>query len=283
MKIPKKFSEIKNFNLELISKNFGLQKSEISLLKESLKCEGSTCGDFNKKAIKEIDFIYCYLPLPKPKLGLNQKVTDFFICKEPSTGWVKGNQNNAWSKVNEHNIINFIGNDIKLKKLQVLFISYFNVFPEGKFYITDLSKCAMNVKHNKIEALNRYKCCQSLLELEINKYTDSSTRFYLVGDNKEDTYVSLRKFIKERTITPLPHYAIQISCPDFINDMYFYARGTDENEILKEIFLGYNQLGEKLSNNFNLPFIPNLIKKESVPPTNILLYSIYKSCFERSK
>lgn len=282
MKIPKNLKGIKKLNIELINSNFKLNSSQLSKLNNSLKCDESACAAFNEKALKERDFIYCYLPLPTPKLDPDQKVSDFFICKEPSSKWANKKQSEAWGNIIDGKNINFIGEKIKLKNLQILFVSYFEVFPDGKFYITDLSKCAINVKDNKINSLDRYKCCQSLIELEIIKFTDSSTRFYLVGDNKEESYKSLKLIIGDRKIINIPHYAIQISCPEFLNRMYFDEHGINEKEIIQKIKTGFKQLGEKLSNNFNLNFVPNIIEKENIPPTNLLLYLIYKSCFERN-
>ncbi len=134
----KDIQTIKEFNLELIKTNFNTTDIEKEHLKNSLKCSEDICGKYNQKIIdRENNFIYCYLPLPYPNLTNNEKVSHFFICKEPSTGWAKGKQEIAIEKVKNNENINFIGREIKLSKLHILFIAFFRVFKD-KFYIKSL-------------------------------------------------------------------------------------------------------------------------------------------------
>lgn len=281
----KDIQNIKEFNIELIKNNFNTTDIEKEQLRNSLKCGEDICGKYNQKIIdRENNFIYCYLPLPYPNLTNNEKVSHFFICKEPSTGWAKGKQEIAIDKVKNNENINFIERKIKLSKLQILFIAFFQVFKD-KFYITDLSKCAINrsdVIKLKLENLKRYECCESLIKYEINKFANENTTFCLIGDNHNES--RLRAEIGNRKIINLPHYAIRIPCPDYVNKMVsYYANDLKLEAVKEEIKKGFDNLTSNLKNNFILNFDLTTVEIKKISDTNVMLYLIYKSCFEESK
>jgi len=284
-------NKIKKFNLKLINDNFKMEADELSIMKDKLKCNEGICEIYNQKILNKENFIYCYLPLPIPRLEKSDKVKHFIICKEPSTRWANNSQESALTKVINGDNINFIGKVTKLNKLEILFIAFFNTFNNEKFYITDLSKCAINVNDVKEErnekdnsTLSRYDCCKPLLEHEIKKLTDKETIFYFVGENNEDAIDKYKNLLGDRKFYKLPHYAIQISCPDHVNEMiYYYNKDIREEKLVFEIQNGFNHLNDNLTDNFHLSFNIKLIEKESIKPTLILLYLVYKSYFENVK
>lgn len=288
--------QLKDINIRKIRENFDIiHETNLKEISENLKCDKGMCGKYNTRILeKSKNFIYFYLPLPIPKLKRNEKVKHFLICKEPSARWAKKSQEIACNMV-KNGVINFIGKETKLASLQILFLALLKTFPEDKFYITDLSKCAMNPdeakdkkdnkknRDNENYPLNRYGCCEYLLKYEIEKFTDENTIFYFIGKNSEEGLKNVKKIINGRKIKHLPHYSIQFSCPGQVIEMvYYYNKDISKKEVVDEIKDGYKSLNKKLSENFELNFELKLVEKYDISPTYILLYLVYKSCFGKN-
>lgn len=245
--------------------------------------------------------IYQYLPIPLPK----KKVNIFLICKEPSIGWAE-NQNDAKSKVHNSGYQNFIACDLfdlkpneinkinksikknrniiiekPIKGVNVIFTALLSAYYakynyKPSVYITDLSKCAMDVKEadnmviykegNKVitkekktqkqlPLLHRYGCCSNFLKWEIENISLlENTQFIFVGKtsyfaiqnkSKEKYQLLLKNFLKginekidTNKVTHIPHYALQ-NVPISLLDLFY---DSDEDIIkakdeIKDIFL----------------------------------------------
>ncbi|MCX6159222.1 MAG: hypothetical protein NTY74_14675 [Ignavibacteriae bacterium] len=290
---------------------------------KKLKCSEGECKRLNGPRKK-----YQFLPNSVP---INIPVKHFFICQEPSFSWASSK--NVAKKLVEKGLLNFIGGGLKKKakekyilnnieltsnhlskigNLHIMYIAIKNCFGDDSFYMTDLSKCAMPVKHTKIkqgEGNSRYECCKSLLCFELSRLTDKDTIVYQIGDFEKDMFNKNGSSDKYENISDvfssinknrfeiLPHYAITISCPEFILESIIRnSNGEISKEGLKdEIWKGYLELySGYLKNMFCLTDLTsdiienvNAILKEQkqfgISDTSILLYYLFKDKFSSIK
>ncbi|MCB2206235.1 hypothetical protein KQI65_15940 [bacterium] len=168
-------------------------------------CLSSGCLEYLRKNT-DGKGVYYFLPNPKPQ---SLPVRHFIICHEPSTQ--RGSYFDAMSEVQKGNR-NF--HPAKRDGLLVFMLALMHA-TSGQVYMTDLSKCAMKSSEPTKEETRilRYSNCQPLLEYELDSYTDSRTRYYLLGTEKFIEY--LPSDLQEK-VNLLPHYSLRLSVPQYL-------------------------------------------------------------------
>jgi hypothetical protein len=284
---------------------------------KELKCDEGMCKHYRDKS-KEEKKIYQYLPNPLPKV----KVKYIFIGKEPSTPWAGNEKDVALKKVMENGYMNFGFGDTNYLKIYIMLMAFQSVFGDKAFYLTDLSKCAINTNDadnlgKKDGPDHRYICCAPFLNWELNSLAAKNSHIFLVGKtdffNKWhkregygkgiDEFNSFQKFLETKVkidhissqrIYQIPHYSIRFPCPDvtlrLLSNDKVEVKNVEEN--IRSNFKPLLQFcKDKFIFSLNIrENIEKLIKdnddkitKSKITDSLILLFLLYKNEFKLAK
>lgn len=304
-----------------------------------LGCDNSNgmCNEYNSIKKEESKNIYQFLPIPFPKKDAEY----VFICKEPSAGWAK-DSGDAYEKANIKGYMNFIsglikrnkksGDIIKDKKgnsslsglhgIDIMILAFQKVFNNKSIYLTDMSKCAMNIneadrlkqksKDEKFDLEHRYDCCSPYLKWELENIAIKDPIVFLVGKNYYFNYWNKKnkpqsecditsekryfnEIVKYKTnkMFPIPHYAIQFSCPEYILSLLEDKSKTENaNTFISEervnLLKYYKEnfiLSEYVENDIeqSIQIVENSKNNIAVSSSHTLLFLIYENEFAKIK
>ncbi|MCX6723450.1 MAG: hypothetical protein NT094_05340 [Candidatus Staskawiczbacteria bacterium] len=195
----------------------------------------------------ELKAVYVPMPLPNNK---DKKVEYIFIAMEPSFGkWAKGSEKEAKIQLDK-GFKNFLrsGEDFCFNYAIFKYLS-------PSYYLTDISRIAMSVKHADELRKKIYPECLKLLKKEMDIIGLPNVKIFLVGYgiksflNKDATW---KKMIENGTVLEtIPHYSTRSSTMRKIAPLLFRK---EFNEFSKNI------ITEKKFQSF----IQSLLKRNSV-------------------